>query len=327
MERRKDARHTPDPADVAEFNARAKDKMLKAFLEDPFYSSLSNKTAKDSLSFDLGGCIQIYSLFEDFEKDGARLFSAILELPVLEGPEPDLQTSAYMNQVNSFSPVSPLVYHKEQSTYKFVIRVRANPDNLNMLVFLFPRLGALQILTGKKVFETMPSPEGLVSLVKGMDPMCIKRLLELEADIKILGAGPTSRWDKLELFSTSSGLESFLEKAPDGNLETIRMRFPFMEKSSDFMLDSLAAHPWLGRGLLATTTFPVKGAKEQNQAFSIALNDNSFSPFVEHSCLGCLYGDRDLIVHKTFVPNSMFFPDLAQHLSSNAYMLSTAENN
>ena len=327
MERRKNARHTPDPADVAEFNARAKDKMFKAFLEDPFYSSLPNKTAKDSLSFYLGGCIQIYSLFEDFEKDGVRLFSAILELPVLVGPEPDLQTSAYMNQVNAFSPVSPLVYHKEQSTYKFVIRVRANPDNLAMLVFLLHRLGALQILTAKKVFETMQSPEGLESLLKGMDPMCIKRLLELEADIKVLGAGSTSRWDKLELFSTSAGLESFLEKAPDGNLETIRMKFPFMDNSSDFMLDSLATHPWLGRGLLATTTFPVKGAKEQNQAFSIALNGNSFSPYVEHSCFGCLYGDQDLIVHKTFVPNSMFFPDLAQHLSSNAYMLSTAENN
>ena len=326
MERRKNARHTPDPADVPEFNARAKDKMLKAFIEDPFYSSLPNKTAKDSLSFDLGGCIQIYSLVEDFEKDGARLFSAILELPVLEGPEPDLQTSAYMNRVNAFSPVSPLVYHKEQSTYKFVIRVRANPDNLAMLVFLFPRLAALQILTAKKVFETIPSPEGLESLVKEMDPTSTQRLVEIEADIKNQGSAKSSRWDKLELFSTSSGLESFLEKAPEGNLETILMKFPFMGNSSDFMLDSLAAHPWLGRGLLATTTFPVKGAKEKNQAFSIALNGNSFSPFVEHSCFGCLYGDRDLIVHKTFVPNSMFFPDLAQHLSSNAYMLSTAEN-
>ena len=326
MESRKEVRHNPNPADVVEFNARAKDKMFKAFLEDLFYSSLANKSEKDSLSFDLGGCIQIYSLFEDFEKDGARLFSAILELPVLHGPKPDLQISAYMNRVNAFSPVSPLVYHKEQSTYKFVIRVRANPDNLAMLVFLFPRLAALQILTAKKVFETIPSPEGLESLVEEMDPTSTQRLVEIEADIKNQGAAESSRWDKLELFSTSSGLESFLEKAPEGNLETVLMKFPFMENSSDFMLDSLAAHPWLGRGLLATTTFPVKGTKEQNQAFSIALNGNSFSPFVEHSCFGCLYGDRDLIVHKTFVPNSMFFPDLAQHLSSNAYMLSTAEN-
>jgi len=327
MERRKEVRHNPTPADVVEFNTSAKKRMSEAFLGDLFYSSLPNKAEKDSLSFDLGGCIQIYSLFEDFEKDGARLFSAILEFPVLQGPEPDLQISAYMNRVNAFSPVSPLVYNKEQSTYKFAIRLRANPDNLSMLVFLFPRLAALQILTAKKVFETIPRPEGLESLVKGMDPMCSKRLLGLEADIKMLGTGPSSRWDKLELFSTSSGLESFLEKAPDGNLETIRMKFPFMDNSSDFMLDSLAAHPWLGRGLLATTTFPVKGTKERNQAFSIALNGNSFSPFVEHSCFGCLYGDRDSIIHKTFVPNSMFFPDLAQHLSSNAYMLSTAENN
>ena len=326
MERRKNARHTPDPGDVAEFNARAKDKMFKAFLEDPFYSSLSNKTAKDCLSFDLGGCIQIYSLFEDFEKDGARLFSAILELPVLEGPEPDLQTSAYMNRVNAFSPVSPLVYNKEQSTYKFVIRVRANPDNLAMLVFLFPHLAALQILTAKKISETIPSPERLESLTKGIEPTSGKRLLELEADIRKQGAGPSSRWDKVELFSTSSGLESFLERTPEGNLETIRMKFPFMENSSEFCLDSLAAHPWLSRGLLATTTFPVKGAKEQNQAFSAALNGNSFSPFVEHSCLGCLCGEQDLIIHKVFIPNSMFFSDLAQILSSNAYMLSTANS-
>ena len=326
MERRKNARHTPDPADVPEFNARGKDKMLKAFIEDPFYSSLPNKTAKDSLSFDLGGCIQIYSLVEDFEKDGARLFGANLELPVLEGPEPDLQTSAYINRVNAFSPVSPLVYHKEQSTYKFVIRVRANPDNLAMLVFLFPRLAALQILTAKKVFETIPSPKGLESLVKEMDPTSTQRLVEIEADIKNQGAAKSSRWDKLELFSTSSGLESFLEKAPEGNLETILMKFPFMGNSSDFMLDSLAAHPWLGRGLLATTTFPVKGAKEKNQAFSIALNGNSFSPFVEHSCFGCLCGEQDLIIHKVFIPNSMFFSDLAQILSSNAYMLSTANS-
>jgi hypothetical protein len=327
MERQKEVRHTPDPADVAEFNARAKDKMFKVLLENPFYSSLSNKIAKDCLSFDLGGCIQIYSLFEDFEKDGARLFSAILEFPVLHGPKPDLQISAYMNRVNAFSPVSPLVYNQEKFTYKFVIRVRANPDNLAMLVFLFPRLATLQILTAKKVFETIPSPKGLESLVKEMDPTSTQRLVEIEADIKNQGATKSSRWDKLELFSTSSGLESFLEKAPEGNLETIRMKFPFMDNSSDFMLDSLAAHPWLGRGLLATTTFPVKGAKERNQTFSKALNDNSFSPFVEHSCFGCLYGNRDLIIHKTFVPNSMFFPDLAQHLASNAYMLSTAENN
>lgn len=327
MERRKDVRHTPDPEDVAEFNAKAKDKMFKAFLEDAFYSSLPHKAAKDSLLFDLGGCLQRYSLFEDFKKEGARLFSAILELPVFHGPDPDLQISAYMDRVNAFSPVSPFVYHKEQSTYKFAVRVRANPDNLAMLVFLFPRLAALQILTATKVLETIQGPKGLDPLVKGMDPTSSQRLVEIEADIRNQGAVKSSRWDKLELFSTSSGLENFLQKSPEGNLETIHMKFPFMESSSDFTLDSLAAHPWLGRGLFATTTFPVKGLKERNQAFSIALNGNSFSPFVEHSCLGCMCGEQDLIIHKVFIPNSMFFPDLAQCLSSNAYMLSTAENN
>ena len=67
-----------------------------------------------------------------------------------------------------------------------------------------------------------------------MDPTSTQRLVEIEADIKNQGAAKSSRWDKLELFSTSSGLESFLEKAPEGNLETILMKFPFMGNSSDF---------------------------------------------------------------------------------------------
>jgi hypothetical protein len=304
------------------FSTQAAAVLKDALFKHPFIEGFSKEVFGQSILLKYGVPVQAIRFKEDRELFGIRLFRAIWEFPLFSGPEPDDETCSFLNQANLCSPTSPLVYDPKQSSYRLLINIRINPDNLRLMTQFLPQLGALQALTAKRVLELKNEPEGLQRL-GSFDPTSLKSFEAFENELKNAGATRSSRWEGVELFSAAAGLEATFKEAPKADLASLRLSFPFMDSASDFFLDTKQADPWLGKGITAETFFKTTDNTLKNQKSAAFINVLTLTEDVDHNCLGCLIAEEKGLRHRVFIPNAFFAEDLAQHLSANAYLLSS----
>lgn len=304
------------------FSTQAAAVLKDALFKHPFIEGFSKEVFGQSILLKYGVPVQAIRFKEDRELSGIRLFRAIWEFPLFSGPEPDDETCSFLNRANLFSPTSPLIYDPKQGSYKLVTNIRINPDNLKLMTQLLPQLGALQALTAKRILEQKQEPMNL-KRAGNFDAASSKALERFEVELKKAGASPSSRWEGVELFSAAAGLEATFKEPPKTDLTSLRLSFPFMDSTSDFLLDAKQIDSWLGKGIHAETFFKTNGNEADNLQMAATLNAVSFNEDVDHNCLGSLFAEQNGLRHRVFIPNAFFEEDLAQHLCSNAYLLST----
>jgi hypothetical protein len=308
----------------AGFPENPKKALIAAVKQYPFYAKIPLIEEKESIVFKFGAVSQRLRTANDREMNGIRLFRVVWELPLFSGSDLDKECSSFLNRINHFSPTSPLIYEPKGRLYKLATRIRVNPDNVSLMIQLFPQLGALQVLTAKRILEQKQEPLSL-QRVGIFEPASVKTIAEFEVGLKKSGATPSSRWEGVELFSAAAGLEATFKETPRADLTSLHLSFPFMDSESNFVLDAKRVDPWLGKGIHAETFFKTNGSEADNLQMAATLNAVSFNEDVDHNCLGSLFAEQNGLRHRVFVPNAFFAEDLAQHLCSNAYLLSTEE--
>jgi len=308
----------------AGFPETPKKALISAVKQYPFYAKVPLVEETESIGFKFGTVSQRLRIANDREMGGIRLFRVMWELPLFSGSDLDRETLSFLNRINQFSPVSPLVCEPKGHLYKLAIRIRVNPDNLSLMTQLLPQLGALQVLTAKKILEQKQEPISL-KRAGNFDAASLNTVAGFEVELKEDGSSPSSRWEGVELFSAAAGLEATFKEPPEADLTSLRLSFPFMDSTSDFLLDAKQIDPWLGKGIHAETFFKTNGNEADNLQMAATLNAVSFNEDVDHNCLGALIAKEKGLQHMVFIPNAFFAEDLAQHLCSNAYLLSTEE--
>jgi len=304
------------------FSSKAEKALSEALQNSRFFSGRPSEAHDRSLVLKYGALSQSYHVKANRIMAGIQLLSVSWDFPLFFGSAAQKDTYALLNRINHFSPTSPLVYEPTSGLYKLVTKIRINPDNLSLMIQLLPQLGVLQVLTAKRILEQKQEP---ISLKRAgdFDAASLKALEKLEVELKEAGGSPSSRWEGVELFSAAAGLEATFKEPPKADLTSLRLSFPFMDSTSDFLLDAKRIDPWLGKGIYAETFFKTNGNEADNLRMAATLNAVSFNEDVDHNCLGSLFAEQNGLRHMVFIPNAFFAEDLAQHLCSNAYLLST----
>lgn len=248
------------------------------------------------------------------------------ETDVIRGRGKAAQWEVALEREMDHTSLNAMVYSTSEDTYKLHSSIFATEANVGYLKRTAFAAVILQVIEAEQVARKLQTSVGAVPAtsshpVSGLRTTRDAMLSAEETFFCPAGKGP-SRWTGVsEWMETERVMERESEKFHSDHQTHLQAEFPWHASQAPrgIVLDvtSRELHPILGSGLHFTLTIPLMMSQERVSHMAIELNQYERDESKRSHMLGSWSCHDGLIAYRSFIPNTVYRPDLLPQLTLN----------